>query len=198
MYLLFLYTLIPPCRPQKWEHIFQLRLASSLLCYSMSLLTSVSTYLSDTTLRNSASAADEIVSYSLHSHVSSFSKIWARSDLVGILLASQKILQYLISIHVKQETMSFSFYSKAIFNAKDECGYEGSWHLLRIIIQSKFYFLLYDDFICQSSFNAKLVISPSPSPALNNWCYHLCHLRLLFVDYFYTVASCNKTQWKHK
>lgn len=65
---------------------------------------------------------DKIVSYRLHRHVPSFSKIWAQPNLVGILLAFQKILQYLISIHVKQETMSFLFYSKAIFNAEDECG----------------------------------------------------------------------------
>lgn len=112
MYLFFLYTLTPPCRPQKWERIFQLRLVPSFLCYSINLLASVSTYLRDTTLRNSASVTDKIVSCSLHPHVSLFSKIWAHSNLVGILLASQKILQYLISIHVNKKQCPSRFILK--------------------------------------------------------------------------------------
>lgn len=74
---------------------------------------------------------------------------------MGVLLASQKILHYLISIHVKQETMSFSFYSEAISNAKWIWGkltFTQNYYSIKVLFSS------YDDFICQSSFNALLVI----------------------------------------
>ena len=61
--MLFLYMLTLPCRAEKREAVFQLRLASSLLCYSVRLLASIARYLRDAALRNSANVKHKIVSY---------------------------------------------------------------------------------------------------------------------------------------
>lgn len=72
---------------------------------------------------------------------------------------------------------------------------EGELTLIQNYYSIKVLFSSYDDFICQWSFNSKLVIMvfflkqlvlPSVSPEAS-----LC--RLLCI-----IASCNVTQWKHK
>lgn len=80
------------------------------------------------------------------------------------------------------------------FNGRDESGYGGRWHEPGIVIQSQFYFLpMMISFVrvvlMQSLWSVSL-------PPLNNWCCHLCHLRLLFFQLLCIVVLCNVTQWK--
>jgi len=127
------------------ENVVQLWLVSSFLCYVFSHILETKHF------RTTHMWRIWWCVYKLHTHVPLFFKVWAHPNLVGILLASQKILHYLISIHVKQETVSFSFYSEAISNAKWIWGkltFTQNYYSIKVLFSS------YDDFICQSSFNA--------------------------------------------